>query len=227
MKHNLIKDLKQLWSDIKSVYPVSFAWLTNHWGISIAAVVFIISSFYLDPAIRSLFIGINNKFIDHIFTFGRWYGSGQPTLYLFGGLYLTGLLLRYDKIRDTGLLVGITYCLSGILTLIFKSTCGRWRPYTGKGDLSFDGWNLTGNDQFSYFSGHAQVGFALTIALAAYIKNKYLKILLYMFAVICALSRIYHDQHWWSDVITGSLIAILISHTIVRFHLEKAVPGKN
>lgn len=114
-----------------------------------------------------------------------------------------------------------TYIYSGLITIIFKSFFGRWRPYSEHGDFSFTGFIIGPNDQYSFSSGHAAVSFALSCVLASTTKNVYLKSIFYIFAGITAFSRVYHDQHWLSDVIMGSYIGILISTMLINMHKEK------
>ena len=220
MKELLKTDLKHIRDALVKVYPLSFRKLTSNWIITISWLFAIGCAFYLDEPVRVLITGINNNIADALFTFGRWYGNGQPTLYLFAGLYLLGLILKKYKMRETGLLIGEAYIFSGLITLLFKSAAGRWRPYTNKGDLAFSGWSWTDNDQFSYFSGHASVAFALSTILASTTENKYLKAFYYLIAVITCISRIYHEQHWFSDVLTGALVAYLISNVLIAIHHE-------
>ena len=216
-----ISDLRQLWYDLRWIYPYSFNRIFARWGISILCLFLIVSAFYLDPSFRLVFTGIQNSFADSVFTFGRWYGNGTPTLYGFVLLYAAGLYMKNDKVRDTGLLIGESYCFSGLLTLVFKSVFGRWRPYTAQGDLSFGGWSLTDNDQFSFFSGHSQTAFALSVILASSTNNIYLKVFFYLLAVITGFSRIYHDQHWLSDVVMGAVVAIWIGKVLISFHMDR------
>lgn len=215
-----MSDLKHLGRAFTTVYPMTLSRITSHWGLSLASIFVIISAFYLDTAMRSIITGLNWTVTDYVFTFGRWYGNGMPTLYLFGGLYIGGLLFKNYKLRETGLLIGEAYIFSGLITIITKSLLGRWRPYMNKDFLEFHGFSLTNNDQFSYFSGHAAVSFALSTILASTTENIYLKSFYYSLAVITCVSRIYHQQHWFSDVVTGAIIAYLVSRVLVAIHKE-------
>ncbi|MBL8016057.1 MAG: phosphatase PAP2 family protein, partial [Ignavibacteria bacterium] len=160
-------DLKHLGRAFVRVYPLTFRRIFLHWQLAIAAVFAIASAFYLDPAIRSIVMSINNSFVESLFDFGRWYGNGMPTLYVFLLLYIGGLVFKKYSMRETGLLVLEAYVFSGLVTLIFKSAFGRFRPYTNKGDFAWYGWNWSNNDMFSYISGHAAVSFALSTILAS------------------------------------------------------------
>lgn len=216
-------DLEQLWFDFKYVYSTSFSRIFSSWQISLVCLFIIFSSFHLDPVAQEILTSIKGSFADSIFTFGRWYGSGNPTLYFFLILYVVGIAFKYEKIRDTGLLVGESFIFAGFISVLFKSFFGRWRPFTNHGDLSFYGFTWSDNDHLSFTSGHANVAFALSLSLAAYAPNIYLKIFFYTLAAITGLSRIYHNQHWLSDVVVGALISILITNVLISFRKEKEI----
>ena len=220
MKEKFKSDLKHLGRAFVKVYPLTYKKIINHWMLTLTALFLIWVSFYADTTAKLFVTGIRTEITGYMFDFGRWYGSGQATLIVFLGLYLTGLIFKQYKLRQTGLLVGEAYIFSGLITLIFKSAFGRWRPYMNRGDFAFNGWSWSNNDQFSYFSGHASVSFALSVILASTTDNIYLKALYYSFAVITCISRIYHDQHWLSDVLTGAIVAYLISRVLVSLSKE-------
>jgi membrane-associated phospholipid phosphatase len=222
IKHIALDDLKQLWYDFKWVYPNAFNKLFANWQITLTALFVTFSAFYIDDAVTQIITSMKSNLFDSIFEFGRWYGHGTATLYLFLGLYIIGLLLKKDKLRDTGLLVGESFIFAGFVTLLFKSFFGRWRPFTNHGDFAFYGFTLSDNDHLSFTSGHANVAFCLSAVLASTTDNIYLKIFYYALAVNTGISRIYHDQHWLSDVLVGAMIAILISNILISFHKQKA-----
>src|SRR4030095_9149007 len=219
-KELLIADLKHIRDAFIKVYPLTFRQIVAYWQITLAAIFAIGCAFYLDPAVRDIIRAIDNTVIDYMFAFGRIYGSWRVPVFLFAALYLAGLILKKYKIRETGLLIGECYVFAGIVTLIFKSALGRWRPYTNRGDLAFGGWSWTNDPQFSYYSGHAATAFAISTVLASMTKNIYLKAFYYFLAIITCISRIYHDQHWFSDVLTGGIMAFLISRVLIAIHEE-------
>lgn len=214
----ILSDLKQLWFDFKWIYPTAFNRIFSKWQISLICLFAVFSAFFVDDAVYALVISIKNDFWNSVFALGKWYGNGNPTLYAFAGFYLLGIFFHKHKLRDAGLLAGESFVFAGLITLLFKSFFGRWRPFTNHGDLSFYGFTWSDNDHLSFSSGHANVAFCLSTVLASTTDNIYLKILYYIPAVITAFSRIYHDQHWLSDVVVGALIALLITNVLVNFH---------
>lgn len=222
MKNSPLDDLKQLWFDLKGVYPKAYAKIVEKWEISLVCFFALLSSFYLDDSIQTIVQSINNEALRKVYDFGRWYGNGNLTLYMFAGLYILGLVIRKYKVRDTGLLIGEAYVFSGIISLILKSVIGRYRPYMNLGDFAFGGFSWSDNDQFSFLSGHAQTSFALSAVLASTTDNIFLKSFYYSLAVITGISRIYHNQHWFSDVVGGAIVAILITKVLVELRKERA-----
>jgi membrane-associated phospholipid phosphatase len=217
---SVLSDLRLLGYDFLRVYPRSFMWITAHWKFSLLFVFILFSSFYLDAAFRDLVLGLRRPSLDLPMDFGRWYGSWAPTLYVFVILYVLGLIIRNYTIRNLSLLIFEAYIYSGFVTVIFKSLFGRWRPFTAHGVLSFS-WLELQNEQLSFVSGHASVGFALSCVLASTTGNVYLKSFFYLLAVVTALSRVYHDQHWLSDIVMGSFIGILFSTQLIQMHKER------
>ncbi len=63
-------------------------------------------------------------------------------------------------------------------------------------------------------SGHSTVAFAVSSVLANRINNTFASIGLYTLAGITALSRVYHDEHWASDVLLGSAVGYFIGDFI-------------
>lgn len=219
-KLHLKNDGKHLGRAFVRVYPMALRRFRKHWLITLISFLAIIAAFLLDSTVWPIVKGISYSVTEAAFAFGRWYGSGLATLYVFLALYLGGLIFNRFKLRETGLLVIEAYVFSGLITLLIKSTVGRLRPYMEMGAYQFHGWSWNNNDQFSYSSGHAAVSFALSTILASTTHNIYLKSFYYLLAVITCVSRIYHSQHWFSDVVTGGIMAYLISRVLVAIHNE-------
>jgi membrane-associated phospholipid phosphatase len=97
---------------------------------------------------------------------------------------------------------------------VTKSIIGRARPYTGRGSHFFK--VFTFNDDFHSFpSGHTTAAFTVSAVLAARIDNPWATAGLYGLAASTALSRIYSNNHWFSDVVFGGLAASAVGRTLV------------
>lgn len=98
---------------------------------------------------------------------------------------------------------------NGFLKLIF----GRLRP-----EYSIPGievYKIT-NDYYSFPSSHAAVAFAGAVILAAVFPKR--KKIIYFFALLIALSRIYLAVHFPLDVVAGSLVGYIIGRLFLNIN---------
>lgn len=201
----LRSDTRTCWRDAIAMSRLPLTWQRKQWLILCCLSFLLAAAFAFDESVRMLIAALHGTVQDSIFNFGHWYGSGMPTLYLLMGCYAVGLIFDRHKIRIAGLLVAESYILSGLLTVTTKSLVGRWRPFTDHGAFTFTPLVAGPNDFLSFPSGHATVAFALSSVLAGMTRNRIAQFFLYLLAVITAVSRIYHDQHWLSDVVLSAI----------------------
>jgi len=134
----------------------------------------------------------------------------------FSSLFVSLLLLLLMENKHVGMntlkatVIGVT--VSRGLTII----SGRHRPNVYTNDsMNFNLFKGLKYSLSSLPSGHATVAFAFAAAADNSTPNSMLKtIILYSMAGITALSRVYHNKHWLSDVIMGSTIGYLIGSSI-------------
>lgn len=120
-------------------------------------------------------------------------------------VYAGGLALDDDDIRVTGRLLCESLLLAGITTTTVKMLSGRSRPYRGQGPWYFDPLQQD-NGQLSFPSGHTTVAFAVSSVLSERIDNTWASVGLYSLASLTGLSRVYHHEHWFSDVLLGAAV---------------------
>ena len=165
-------------------------------------------SFLVDKPINKIFADNknHNNFTDNIAKIDKHYGTAQTAVVIVGGTLLTGFLTDNDKIIKTGIMFAESAVFSTIITQSLKMLIGRERPDFTSNNLHFIGPNFS-LDQFqSLPSGHVTSVFAISTVAAGVTDNTYLKILFYFPAVLTSFSRIYHNRHWFSDVMLGGFI---------------------
>ncbi len=154
--------------------------------------------------------------------------AGDPgTLALGGVTYLVGVAARDRATAEVGLHTAGSIVAAGVVTSAIKMATGRARPYvTGDSNAhSFaPGRGLRrGNAYRSFPSGHATAAFAFAAALSAEGRqrwpatNRVTEPLAYTAASLVALSRVYHDRHWASDVVLGAGVGFVAGRALVRY----------
>ena len=150
-------------------------------------------------------------------------GSGVYSLPALGVMYGVGAIFKNDKARYTALKGVEAYMLGFVVDNIMKQLTNRHRPY--QSDPANPGiWNgpfsLTINSSFP--SGHSTNIFAVaTVIATAYSKTIWVPILCYSLAGFTAASRVYQNDHWFSDILVGSALGFAIGRTIMNNHIKK------
>jgi len=217
----ILSDLRRFVLDGRMLYSAPLRWSATGWGVFTFFILAIAGSFIADDMVHQWLATQHNAIWDAVFGFGHWYGTGKPTLYVFASLYLVGIMFGVTTIRERGVLIAELYLLSGVLTIAVKSLLGRWRPYTGHGSFAFFPLTWGPNDHLSFPSGHATVAFALSSVIAGMYPHRWWQIFWYALAVITAVSRMYHDQHWLSDVLFSALLGTTLGVWLVNERFQR------
>ena len=127
---------------------------------------------------------------------------------------MLGLVLRHEELRRAGWKIFEAFAISGITVTILKSLFGRWRPYTGHGSFAFVGFTFGPNAHLSLPSGDVGVAVAYSMILAGFSENRIWKSVWYLCALLTIFSRIYFDQHWFSDVTLAAIISVSVGNYV-------------
>lgn len=162
---------------------------------------------FTDKASLHLWLnGFHTPLLDVFFKYITKVGEWIP--------YLVVAVLLFYKL-GTSIFVLIGQLASGLVTQILKYFINAPRPKLFFAEnFSLDvlpmvnGVHLHSN--YSFPSGHTTAIFALFISIALLTKNKMLKCLYLILAVLSAYSRIYLSQHFPIDVLIGSFIGVSV-----------------
>ena len=157
-----------------------------------------------------------------------------------GGLFAIGKLGGYKDMADLGWHGTEAVFLASGVTSILKGTLGRARPYVGNDtnphDFSF-GRGFGGGtrakdpkgilygkgDYQSFPSGHTTTAFAAAATVTSEARRIwpksvwYVAPVMYGGATLVGLSRMYHNNHWASDVVLGAAIGTFSGLKVVRY----------
>ncbi len=158
---------------------------------------------------------------------------GQPAPQIIGvGLYGVGRLAHVHRMAALGLHGLESMVLATAITDVGKITLGRARPYVNKDTLALDFGFLRGfkgRDYQSFPSGHATTAFAAASAVTAetshWIDESHwwpgwklvIGTTMYGGATLIGVSRMYHNEHFASDVLAGAAIGTFSGIKVVRF----------
>jgi membrane-associated phospholipid phosphatase len=160
--------------------------------------------------------------------------SGGPGPFIAGGaLYVFGLTSRSPRFASLGVHLTEGIVLAAGLTGIVKGVSGRALPNAKSvepGDFSFGRGFHEGNGSFvSFPSGHTAASFAAAAVLTDEVSTcdcsarRIVGPLAYSTATLVALSRLYQNVHWASDLPLGAAIGVLSGNALVSW--QRRHPG--
>ncbi len=149
-----------------------------------------------------------NGSLDFFFKYWTYLGDGISVAILFIILIIKNWRLG---ITFLGLAFAQLISSQGLKRLVFGSVPRPTRYFEGVVDLELiEGVSHHGS--FSFPSGHTITAFATATFFAiVFRENKWVSISLLSAAILVALSRIYLLQHFFRDVLAGSLIGVSIA----------------
>ena len=183
-------------------------------------------AFSLDDEVRSVALNNQNPSLDRLADIAQWFGEGKVVLIATSTAYLAGLFLDQRWIRESALLSATAALYAAILTRVLKPVVGRARPYVGNGNADFHMFSFD-DDYNSFPSGHTVAAFSVAAVLARRVDNFFATVGLYTIATSTALSRVYTDQHWFSDVVFGGVMSILLANSLVDWFEGQAERSKD
>jgi len=169
----------------------------------------------VDKPVRSFWQHRDSKVWDGIERAGFHYGKPYAAFIMTGGFYLTGLVIKNEWARETGLMLGAAYLTTGVVQSLMKTAIGRARPATEVGPWAFDPFSPEAG-YHSFPSGHIQIATVSAMVLGHRVANPVLKVVFYSTAGVTLASRMYSDSHWLSDMAFGGAISWFCTKSIVR-----------
>jgi len=211
-------------TDTRDIAISPYRWNKYQWIAFSGVVVVTAVLFTQDARIQIVVEKNHNPFMDNVSKYGlERLGSGLYALPAMGILYGVGAITKNDKARYTALKGVEAFVLANVFSTLFKQLTQRHRPYndTPPNPNIWEGpFHLTINSSFP--SGHSTNVFAVATVLAtAYSETIWVPVVCYTLAGLTAASRVYQNDHWFSDVFVGSALGFAIGKTIMNNHIKK------
>jgi len=167
-----------------------------------------------------------NRFFKHA-SHGVEYIADPGSIVIGVGLYAVGRVAHWKEVADLGLHGEEAIALSGAITDLVKISAGRARPYvsndTSPHDFRF-GRGLHSGSYQSFPSGHATAAFAAASLVTSESRRWWphgvwlVAPAMYGGAGLVALSRMYNNKHWASDVVVGAAIGTFSGLKVERYN---------
>jgi membrane-associated phospholipid phosphatase len=168
----------------------------------------------VDQPVRDFWLHQDNTFLDGVERIGYHYGKPYSAVGLTAGFYLTGMIFKDEWAKETGLMLGTSIFSSSMMMGLLKNAAGRARPDTEFGHLEFQPFSQS-PAYHAFPSGHSSVAFGISLLLARRVESVPLRILFYSLAGTTAVSRMYSDVHWTSDIAFGGMLAWFCADTAI------------
>ncbi|WP_298474508.1 phosphatase PAP2 family protein [uncultured Maribacter sp.] len=210
-------DFGNIFKGVGYSYTRPLHWKSNQWataGYTIAGTGLL---YVVDKPVSDYFVGIKEDVPYGVRDYGFNVGSPSNNYLITGAVYLTGLSLKNEKLRRTGVLLIASATSAGFLQQVVKSAVGRARPLSGKSKDTFRPFWGGGKDYHSFPSGHAILAMTNAHAIAKQFKSPWIKTGIYAVGSIPAISRLWEGKHWLSDVALGVAISIFTVESIDKY----------
>jgi membrane-associated phospholipid phosphatase len=206
-------------SDTGSIASSALAWRPADWlrlSLMVGATLRLADE---DDDIKTWLQSRRSPRTDAVASIGKPFGDGRYILPALGVLYCFGRSSGNDRLQRVALLGVESAAVSGVITAAMKYLSHKRRPSAVEGDEIPWGGPAASTAHVSFPSGHSACAFAVATVIAMeYEEERFVPVLAYGAAVMCAFSRLNDNAHWMSDVIVGSAIGHLTARVIVGRH---------
>lgn len=211
--------IKSYFTDSWEILKSPFRWKGRQWVTAAVVGGVTILVYTQDDVIRDAFQRNRTDGLDQTSKyFFDPLGQGIITIPLTAGFYVYGEIANNQRATRVGLTGFKAIAVTAFFTYAIKYATQRHRPYENDPpdpriwEGPFGSYTST-----SFPSGHTSVVFAVAAVFASeYKDNIWVPIVSYSLASLVAVSRVYDDEHWASDVVFGSALGFFIGKFVYK-----------
>jgi membrane-associated phospholipid phosphatase len=214
--------IKSYWLVSKYIISSPARWKGRH----ILGAAFVLGGtsalYFVDQPIKDFAQSHQYDFTNTLFSGAEIFGNAAFVFPYLGINLLYGHFFNDQTSKNIALKGLQSVLISSIAVYGLKMSTQRHRPKTGDPYNTWDGPAFS-LDYTSFPSGHSSAAWALATTVALEFKGTLtIPIIAYSLAGLTALSRVYENYHWSSDVFLGSAIGFLTARCVHRFHENKS-----
>ncbi len=209
------KDITHVAQGAGRVLTSPLRWHGREWARFGAVIGGTFALSFLDEEVNEFFLRNHGKTADKFADIGVEYGEPRTVVILTGSVYVVGLIAQNEWLRESAVILTGALLPAGLIQTASKITVGRARPHLGLGYDTFEPFRRE-ESYYSFVSGHTMVAMATSHVFAKRIDNPVAKVGLYSLGALAGTSRLYNEDHWLSDVVLGSALAIASVNTVAK-----------
>jgi membrane-associated phospholipid phosphatase len=189
--------------DVAAVATAPARATPRQWKQTAATAAAVGAALLLDEEIADLVRSNDAPLLDDATEFIEPFGGGHSDKVM-AAFFLYGALARNDRAGQTAFDAFVSSIIASKgITPALKALTHRRRPHGSGDDESFP-------------SNHATQAFTVATVIARHYEDRrWVRWLAYGVATGVGFARIYHDDHYTSDVIAGAAIGTFVGHTVV------------
>ncbi|MFC2113952.1 phosphatase PAP2 family protein [Bacteroidota bacterium] len=210
--------LKSYLGSMKYIMTFPGRWKAKNW-LTAGLILGTTAAIYtIDQPVKDFVQANPLKAADYLFSGAELFGNPAFTFPFLAVNYAYGAIFNNQRDIDVSLMGLQSLLISAGFTYILKMGTQRHRPKTGDPYNTWDGPAFS-LDYTSFPSGHSSSAWAIMTTIALEF-NDYRAVgaLAYTLATLTALSRVYENYHWSSDIFLGSAIGYFTARAVYHYH---------
>ncbi|MBN2572253.1 MAG: phosphatase PAP2 family protein [Ignavibacteriales bacterium] len=181
------------------------------------------SLMHLDNSIKNFALGDRNYENTFLIETGRIWGE-PITSFIIGSIFtMHGIATDNQVNKKIGFEIYQSLAYGFTTLALLKNVIGRVRPNMTDDPFEFSPFYFKLEDYWALPSGHTTLAFSMSTIFAKNTENKDLKVILYIPAFLTAISRVYQNYHWTSDVFFGACLGYFIGEYICEVHNKENI----
>jgi undecaprenyl-diphosphatase len=133
------------------------------------------------------------------------------------GILLFGLIKRNKIVRNKGLFLAVVMVSESLIATLIKILVNRPRPFETYSFIE----KISVGGSASFPSGHTSDAFAIALAMSFVFPRKWFVLPFFIWAVLVAYSRMFTGVHYFTDVIGGAVLGLVVAIFYYQIFLKK------
>jgi len=193
-------------TDIGVALPAAKPYAIKLWQVGAVVGIGVLSMAVVDEPVQQWVTNPEHRSgsVEGIANTTQRFGQVEVVVPVTAGIIIAGLVTSNQALFHSGLRIGASVAVASLVTGVAKYALGVESPSQTDEPADFD--PLSGSA--SMWSGHTALAFSFATSLSQELHRPWATAGLYTLATATALSRVYQNDHWVSDVMIGAAVGV-------------------